>query len=173
MHNATLSIRIHASECGRSLNHDWHFAKEQYIEVELSEAQWATFVSSVGVGAGVPCTLRQRIGQRVPYLPDPTPRTEQFSGELSERLANILKRCDDLIAGAKTKAQQSELQMLKQELQKNLPFVAGSFDSHMEKTVEAAKSEVHGYMTGAIQRAGLDALGSTLPLQLAHRPEGE
>lgn len=165
-HHASLTICIHESELCRGLSHDWHHQRREYIEVELSEAQWATFVSSVGMGGGVPCTLRQRNGEQIARLPAPQSRSDQFSAEIAEDMARILKRCDDLAAGAKNRAQLQEINQLRQDLAQNLPFVADSFAKHMESTVESAKSEVHGYMTGAIQRAGLDALSATPPLLL-------
>ena len=165
-HHASLTIRIHESELCRGLSHDWRHQKREYIEVELSEAQWAAFVSSVGMGGGVPCTLRHFNGENIAGLPAPRPRSDQFSAEIVEDMARILKRCDDLAAGAKNKAQLSEINQLRQELEQNLPFVAKSFAKQMEATVEAAKSEVHGYMTGAIHRAGLDVLGAQMPLAI-------
>ena len=41
-----IALRIHKSEMIRDLSHDWHHEREQYIEVAMSEAQWATLVSS-------------------------------------------------------------------------------------------------------------------------------
>jgi hypothetical protein len=57
-----------------------------------------------------------------------------------------------------------------QPLKSALPFVAGQFPEHMENTVEAAKAEMHGHMTNAIQRAGLDAIAcGALPFKLSIR----
>src|SRR3954470_19367469 len=56
-HSNFITIRVHASEQHRSLSHDWHYARDMLCEVALSEAQWATFVSSLNAGMGVPCTL--------------------------------------------------------------------------------------------------------------------
>jgi hypothetical protein len=58
--------------------------------------------------------------------------------------------------------------MAKQEIQSNMPFVEKQFAEHVENTVESAKQEIHGYMVGQLQRAGLTALAGNgnLPLQL-------
>lgn len=165
-HGAFISVRIHASELHRGLNRDWFHAGETYIEIALSEAQWATFVSSQGVGAGVPCTIRSRNRKPVPGLPMPRTRHDQFEGELLDDLSAIIRKCDDLMDGAKTKKQRDEIALLKQDLEKKLPFVAKQFSRHMEKTTEAAKAEVHGYMMGAIQRAGLAAIGASPPFEM-------
>ena len=47
------------------------------------------------------------------------------------------------------------------ELSSNLPFVADSFDEHVEEKIEKAKQEVHGYMNGVLTRAGDRAVNCT------------
>lgn len=43
---------------------------------------------------------------------------------------------------------------------------------HLEDVEERAKAEIHRYMTGVVQRAGLEALTSgELPLLLDHKDE--
>lgn len=170
-HNHYMTISIRRSELHRGLNRDWHFGREEIIEVALTESQWATFVSSSNMGSGVPCTLQRLDGKMVPGLPDPEKRTDQFSVEMRKSMQNVLDRLDALIAGAKTKAQKHEMEMLRQQIVSNLPFVASQFEKHMEDTVEDAKQEVHGYMTGLLQRAGLQALSGDLPLVIEHKKE--
>lgn len=171
-HNHYMTLSISRSELHRSLSRDWHFAREEIIEVAMTESQWATFVSSLNVGGGVPCTIQHIDRKPVPQLPDPVARTDQFTVEMRKSMQNVIDRVDALIAGAKTKAQKHELQMLRQQIMSNLPFVASQFEEHMETTVEAAKQEVHGYMTGLMHRAGLEALSGNLPLQIEHKEEG-
>lgn len=174
-HNAYMTITIRRSELHRGLNRDWHFGREEYIEVALSESQWATFVSAPNVGEGVPCTLQYRNGKAIPGLPSPESRVDQFSDEIQEQLQNCLKTLDAGIAAVQevglSKVKQDKLagifKGVRQEIMSNLPFVASQFSTHMEETVEKAKQEVHGYMLSAIQRAGLEAIsGGTLPLQI-------
>ena len=56
-HQNYVTISIHASELHRSLSRDWAFSRREYIEVAMSESQWAAFVSSMNVGCGIQCTL--------------------------------------------------------------------------------------------------------------------
>lgn len=173
-HNAYMVIRIAHSELQRDLAHDWPGERGTFVEVALSEAQWATFVSSPNMGSGVQCTLKSLQGEVIPGLPDPTSRAEQFAGEASVRLEKATQRIDDAIAAidnlglpkGKGETLKSELRMARQELSSNLPFVAKSFEEHTERVTEAAKAEVHGYMTGVMMRAGLSALTADLPLSL-------
>lgn len=175
LHNAYMTITIRRSELNRGLSRDWYFAGEELIEVALSEAQWATFLSSPNVGSGVPCTIDHINRVVIPGLPDPIDRSKQFAGELD----GTLKECTDAIEAmlekmtemglpkGKTAELKGMLAKVHQELTCNLPFVGKQFGEHVEDTVEKAKQEVHGYMLGVIQRTGIAALqGMPLPLQI-------
>lgn len=69
VHYAAIRIRIHTSTQYRSLAHDRYHERENLVEVELSEAQWAHFISSLNMGSGSPCTLTSLGGKMVPGLP--------------------------------------------------------------------------------------------------------
>jgi hypothetical protein len=177
-HNAFMTIRISRSELRRDLNRDWHFSREKIIEVALSEAQWATFVSSPNVGSGVPCTIQALHMRTVPGIPEPQSRVDQFSDETKAALAECLVKLDSALAEvgslglSKVKAARvtEHLQRVRRNLSSTIPFVAKQFSEHMEETVEKAKVEIHGYMTGVLNRAGLDAIANgTLPLQIENK----
>lgn len=178
-HNAFMTIRIARSELHRSLNRDWHFARDEIIEVAMSESQWATFVSSPNMGGGVPCTIQRLQGEMIAGLPAPESRTDQFAREIKEDLAGCIANVDAALAElaqlglskAKAEKMKNALEATRRELIANLPFTAQQFDEHMEDTVERAKQEVHGHMNGVIQRAGLAALSGGLPLQIEHRED--
>jgi hypothetical protein len=174
-HNAYMTITIRRSNLRRSLSRDWHSGREELIEVALSEAQWATFVSAPNVGEGVPCTLQHVQGKMVPGIPVPQVRSDQFASDMDEsldavasRIQAVLDRIDSMgLSKKKAEELRMELSVAKSHLKANVAFVAKSFDEHMEETVEKAKAEVHGYMTGVLVRAGLDALpGAQMPLQI-------
>mgnify|MGYP001199961301 CR=1 FL=1 len=174
-HNAFITISISRSEMRRSLSYDWHHATDEIIEVELSEAQWATFVSALNVGQGVPCTIRRVEKQLMPELPPPPSRIDQFEQELKEKVQHSFDQLDIAIRElnemglpkGKAGRIRHRLEHVRMQLRDNLPFIAKSFSEHMETTVEKAKAEVHGYMSQVLQRAGLDALtNGKLPLQI-------
>lgn len=179
-HNAFMTIRIARSELHRNLSRDWHFAKEEIIEVALSEAQWATFVSAPNIGSGVPCTILHEGRVMTPGLPPPPSRAAQAQKEVRETLADSIRELDELdamidtmgLSQKKANELKSKVRAARQELSSNHKFVAESFDEHMEETVEKAKVEIHGYMTSVIQRASIAALSgpeTPLPLQLEAR----
>jgi hypothetical protein len=115
----------------------------------------------------------------MPELPPPQARHDQFSDELKAKLKGdieaLKQQYQEIVSlglpKAKTEKLRDALAKAIQNLEANLPFTVESFDNHMETSVEKAKQEVHGYMTGVIQRAGLDALAAPAPLQLTGQVE--
>lgn len=179
-HQHFVRIRIAPSELHRSLSNDNHYAgMRPHIEVDLSEAQWATFVSSLNVGMGTPCTVTQLGEKALPGLPDPVDRREQFSEEARMRMARAAKRLDELeadlaasgLSQKKVKELADKIRAARHDIGSNLKFVADQFDEHMERTVESAKVEVNAYATNLVQRAGLEALAGRAgaPVELSYR----
>lgn len=166
-HNTSIVIRIARSELRRELSRDWHFARESLIEVALSEAQWATFVSSVNVGDGVPCTIERLGGKLVPGIPH-RDEAHSYKTEADQAMQASLKALEELkteleanTAGL-SKAKQAPLiakvDRSIRELKSHMPFIAESFSEHMEKRVEKAKVEINSFATAMVQRAGLEAI---------------
>ena len=183
LHHNYIEIRIVHSELKRNLNRDWHFGRDEIVSVKLSEAQWAAFVSAMNVGSGIPCTLDHVQMKRLPGLPPPTRRTDQFNAELKkdmgEGVAHLKRALAEIDAMGLSKPKADKLKdpinASLRALTGSLPFVAKSFSEHMETEVEKAKTEIHGYMTSVVHRAGMDAItGGHLPLQIeAKRSDAE
>lgn len=182
-HNHYVTIAISRSQLKRSLSRDWYFERDELIGVALSEAQWATFVSSMNQGSGVPCTLQHANRERVPQLPQAEKLKSKFDGELKERLgiveAELAKLREQIMAsplsGKKKDALISTLEGAKRNLTPNLKFVSDQFGEHMENTIEKAKIEVEAYVNSAVVRAGVAALNGEQVLSLGDgkRAEGE
>lgn len=176
-HNAFVTIRISHSEMRRDLSRDWHHATNGIIEVALSEAQWATFVSSLNHGSGPCCTIEHLKGQTIPGLPDPPSRVNQFSKEIEAAAEKCIAKVNEAVAEleemkipkGKTGKIRAAFESVLRALKDSMPFVAKQFDRHAETTVEKAKQEIHGYMQSVVQRAGLAALQGELPLNIEHK----
>jgi hypothetical protein len=175
-HNGFIQITIHRSHLQRDLSHDWHFETDELIEVYLSEAQWATFVSTLNYGQGTPCTINRLMKQDIPGIAAPRNSVDEFKEELTEKLAGIMADVDATIAGIKAEAGSlskkrvdamlAHMERVKRELNANLPWVAKVFGKHMETTVEKAKVEIEAYVTGTIARAGIAAIAGQAPIAL-------
>lgn len=180
VHHNFVSLRVHTAEHNRNLSHDWVFPRECVLELNMSEAQWATFVSSFNT-QGVPCTLRYVRGDddTRPSLPDPDLRRE-FSDEVLRTMNDSIDRLhalqDKVRNSTMGKGLQKEIStaimMAIQEIESNVPFIKESFDKHVETSVEKAKVEVNAYMTNQIMRAGLEKLGADQDL-LEYRPDAK
>ena len=173
-HHNCISIEISTSELQRGLSYDRYFPRQTKIKIALSEAQWATFVSSVGQGGGVPCTIQRDERGMIPGLPPPKARTDQFAGELRQKMEHALTEAKEMRAmiagmGLSQKKQGeliSKLSSIERSIDGNATFVAEQFDEHMENTIEAAKVEIRGYHAGLVQQAGMAALASQGPIML-------
>ncbi|UIS25281.1 hypothetical protein [Erythrobacter phage vB_EliS-L02] len=174
IHNNHIVLTIAGSELHRNLSRDWHFERGKKIEIAMSEAQWATLVSSLNMGGGVPCTIEWH-GEPIPRLPLPKNRADQFSKEMQEDFADAIKALDTLleeIDGLKVSQKKKDeikgrAQRAKASITSSAPFVAEQFGEHMENVVEAAKVEVHGYTQNLLTRAGIASIaGENDPLQL-------
>jgi len=176
-HDGFITITIKTSELNRDLSRDWHHEREQLIQLSLSEAQWATFVSSLNNGSGVPCTLEWIAGKgRLPSLPNPESRADQFGKEFQKDFDQALEALDDLetalLASGLSKKKIDDLvgraRKAKAKINSSAPFVVDQFGAHMETQTERAKVEIHGYLQNLIQRAGVAALaGPSDPVTLS------
>jgi len=91
VHQGFVTITISTSQLQRTLAREWYFGKSEVIEVALSEAQWATFVSSMNMGSGVPCTIERQAGVGlIPGLPPPAP-TQNFKADVHKAAAEALE----------------------------------------------------------------------------------
>lgn len=158
-HQHCIALRIKRASRRRDLSSDWIHGEEQVAEVWMSEAQWASFVSSINMGDGVPCTLRWTEGTgSIPLPDDPENRTALHADEILETLEDAVKHLRELQATNLTKAQRGLVSKAIQEICSNVNFVAKSFDEVMEERVQKARAEVDAYMTRLAMRVGLDNL---------------
>lgn len=165
-HNNFVTIEVKRSELHRDLSRDWHFPREELIQINMSESQWATFVSSFGMGSGVPCTLTWLPGEGyVPGIPT-FERKEVFKREMEEASQEAIDGIKKLIAAVGetglSKKKQEELvsgaNRALRALTSSMPFVHDQFNEHVEVTVERGMQEIHGYLNAAVTRAGLKTL---------------
>lgn len=163
-HQHFLRVRVSPSALHRTLARDWHFASNKsVVEFDMSESQWARFVSSLGIGSGVPCTLRYVGGEMIPEPPPPTPKGDLFKAEMTDRLDDAVVALRELrervAAGKGGKDALRLIDRAVQQITNNTGFVAKQFGEHMEEAVDRAREEVHAYAMTTFARLGLDPAG--------------
>lgn len=172
-HHSYITVSIRRSELHRRLSEDRPYAREELIEVAMSEAQWATFVSSLNVGLGTQCTLERHNGAMVPGLPDPASRSDQFARELRQKqdtAVQALNGLRDAIAacGLSQKKASSLAAMVDaavRNITSNSAFVAEQFGEHMEHVKEDARAELHAYALGVMNTVNVARIeAGTTPL---------
>ena len=173
-HQHFVVIQISRSELHRGLSRDWPFARNEIIEVALSEAQWAAFVSTLNTGGGIQCTLQHVQGDKLPDIAAPERRHEQFKMEAAEKLKGALealRAAREALAGVASSERQKarvreKIETAERAMTDGFPWVAKQFSEHMEKVTEKARIEVSAYVEATVRRAGLKELGAAPPIEL-------
>lgn len=169
-HQHYMTVSIHRAYRRRSLSNDWVFGEGvELLEVAMSEAQWAKFVSSAGMGGGTPCTLQRLGGSLVQECPQQAD-LHRFHDDVQNRmdkaasgLTKAVEKAEALLASkSATKAEREallgEIRKVKNQLTDGLPFVAKQLQERMEHIVTEGKVEIEAYVQKTIQQAGLQHL---------------
>jgi hypothetical protein len=157
-HGHTVVIRLSTAVRKRDLHQDRHYADKVMFEVEMSEAQWASFVSTMNSGDGVPCTTRLTPGHRdVPAVPF-EPRLQESiaeTGDAAHKAFAAIQRAMNTYAEHKTAGNLRTLQSAIRNAAPNVEFAAGSLTEHAENVVQKARADIEAM---AIQQAELRGL---------------
>ncbi len=177
-HNETISLSIHEAERIRDLNHDWVHPGRELVEIEMSLAQWGSLVSSIGIGSGVPVTLRRTEAERfvpeIPYEPRIAVSLAETRGSVDKLLKSIRDAFDELdeaIEGKKGVRAVREAKRLLAAAIANAPtnaaFSVKSLARAAETLASQAKSDIEAHVLAAAQLTGLQA-----PLLVPELEEG-
>lgn len=176
-HHNTVGVTIHGAHVNRDLNRDWQHADNVICELEFSEAQWASFVSSMGQGGGTPCTLRYRPAEGYTLDDVPgigaEPLRQTFSKEIEASAKEAVETAQQAIAALTALVKSSgpisktDLKQLVRDLERsfgnfpsNMGFIQDQFVKAMETTIESGKAEIEGFVRNTLVRAGMEALAN-------------
>jgi hypothetical protein len=164
-HGHTVRLTISRASRKRDLHTDWNHPGQELIEVEMSEAQWASFVSSMNT-TGVPCTLRRTENEHdVPGLAY-APRLAQSMQEVKDAAAKTFGRIREARdayeqaiadkAGAKViKEARSKLHYAIENAGSNLTFASKMLVEHTENVVQRARADIEAQVYQHAARLGL------------------
>lgn len=159
-------IRVSTGHVDRSLSNYWHRSDAELVEVDLSEAQWGTFTSSLNVGDGHPCTLRRVLGVDLPRVVGRRHEREVVEEEFRKMTAAVVEKVDAQRALAeKALAHKSvpkavresvlaTFEAFRRYLTDSLPFVVDQFGEAAERTTQEAMSELAARVTTMAQQFG-------------------
>ena len=168
-HYSTIRLSISKGKWIHGLQHDRYFGmNKDFVEIEMSAAQFAEAITSLNMGSGTPCTIRYVGGERVPNPPDYATEAEHVRnnfketlGKYTERAHEERKRIEKLTSKLSAKAQEEiriALDVMEQQLASNVPFVVDQFQEATTRVTTAAKAEVEAFVTHAVRAAGLQAI---------------
>lgn len=180
-HQHYITLRIMSATFSRDLHEDRHFATGRlpYVEVAMSEAQWAHAISSLNMGGGTPCTITRRWAhmegfERVAPPPRHVATRSEFDDELKEQVREALalveeamKTVADMMAGkAPNKGQLKELRdklrTAHQQGGVNLEFTLQQFERAMDRATQSAKADIEAAHLSGVREIALAAIQQEL-----------
>lgn len=173
-HRQTIRVTIERASRKRDLNSDWiHGEGRDLIEVEMSEAQWASFVSSMNT-SGVPCTLRRTESEvwvdEFPYAPrlqhsmdEVRGVAQRFFAEAREALAEYEEAVTTKAGARVVREKLRKLHSALENSQSNVTFAAKSLNEHTENVVTKARADIEAMVTRQATALGLEAGAVELP----------
>lgn len=174
-HGHTVRVTLHTASRRRDLKQDWIHDTGHLFEVEMSEAQWASFVSTMNVGSGVPCTIRSTpTDYEVPGL--------RYAPRLAESMEEVHAAADEAFAeigaamaayeaalkegGAKARREAlSDLQARIRNATPNVDYAGKRLAEHAENVVQKARADIEAIVTYKAAQLGLTA-GDVGPAEL-------
>ena len=179
-HTSLLHIKIMKSSLTRSLSNDWFGQDEVIADFEMSHAQFARFITSVGDGDGTPITLRQtQLEANIPRIDKIETKHETHKKEIKDSavksLAIMQQKVNELgsmingdkaISKKQLKEVHTRLQLAVDGLPNNLEFAVDQVQEELEKATSDAKIEVEAFINLTATRLGLEHINQLGELQL-------
>lgn len=180
-HQSFIALRISGASVRRDLAQDWISPDATpIIEVSMSHAQFAEAITTFNNGRGTPVTIKRIPGDwQIPDPPhrgtDETRAREDFAdflGETAEQLRVAVAEAKAIVDSGKPLNKSQSKALLEAATRVgtyfagNADFVLRRFQEAMDRTVQHSKAEVDAFISGAVTRAGLDALAGAAPRPL-------
>ncbi len=161
-HQNFVSLTIGEAKQERSLNQTWNFGGRELVTVDMSEHQFAQFITSMNTRSGSSCTIRrfngigrenppQDLNNRQSFEPEIKAETEKVASLLDNGISALAALAKQRKAGKKElSAALDAINAVKSQLVSTLPFIMKQFAKHMEELTNRAKSDLsaHAVMLG-------------------------
>lgn len=180
-HQHFIGIAISRAKRYRSLSNDrMHGELRSVVEIFMSEAQFAHFITSATDGGGTPCTIHCVTST---YMPEPPggDEIEAFHEDVEKsavKAVSIFQKAIDKSFELvnKGKAGKKELHELwnlllasKRSIEDSMPFIVKQMRERMGQVAADAHTEIEAYMQRAVTALGMKALGADMPVKLLDR----
>jgi len=165
-HQHYVSVKIGHATRNRHLNRDWIRKDKEIIELIMSEAQWASFVSSMNSGDGVPATIRWHGREEIPGI-EHEPRMQESMDEVRGAGTKALAQIKEAFAAVEEKPNKGNLRHLKAMIDNapaNMVFAAESLTEHTENVVQKARADIEAMVRSHAEHIGIEPGDISLPL---------
>ncbi len=168
-HQHYVMVRLSRGSRKRELHHDYLLARQEIIEIAMSEAQWASFVSTMNTGNGVPCTIiHEGNDWDVPGMPY-EPRLQESMDEVRAAADHAAEEVSEAFAAYEEKKTVANLRTLKYAIANmpaNIEYAGTTLNEHAENVVQKARADIEAMVVAKAQQMGLEAgdLGITAQL---------
>lgn len=166
LHGHTVRVRLMVATRRRDLSHDWIHGEKQIIEVEMSEAQWASFVSSMNCGDGVPCTIRYRDGAPIPgfeldprlgiTMAETKASAEKAFGGIKEAMAAYEQALKDKVPAKERNQAMRNLHFAIENATPNVTYAGDQLVKQAEDVVQKMRSDVEAFVVSKARQLGMD-----------------
>ncbi|ROR75988.1 hypothetical protein SAMN06295974_3867 [Plantibacter flavus] len=181
LHQESVTLTISTASRHRRLGGDSTFPRTSLVEVEMSLAQWGALVSSVGIGTGVPVTIRRTettpFVARLRYAPRIQASLDEVSGTVSnllERARETLAQLEEAIEGKRgVRAIRDALRTHSSSIEaapSNAEFAVKSMKRAAETITGQARADIEAQILAASQATGL---GASVALPGIDMPHGQ
>lgn len=158
IHHHYVVVRLRRATRKRNLGHDWKHGDEHIVEIAMSEAQWASFVSTMNVGDGVPCTI-ERIGAEdipgVEYEPRLAVSMDEVDNAAHKSMEEI-QAAFDAYEEHKTKTNRDKLKYAIKNAPANMGYAAKTLSEHGENVVQRARADIEAMVVSKAEQLGIE-----------------
>lgn len=160
-HRHYIVVTVARASRRRDLNHDFKFGRKQIFSFAMSEAQWASFVSSMGVGGGVPATLEFDASADHPIVPGMpySPRLQVSMDEVhgaAEKAEAKVKEAFERYKAKRSAANLRDLEIAIGHMTPNVDYVTKTLIEHAENVVTRARADIEAHVLAKATQLGIE-----------------
>lgn len=177
-HDGFIKLTVKRGYVSSDLGRDWYHAREQLIEISLSEAQWVGLVSRMNIGEGVPCTINWT--EKDGYMPNIS-AVEKAAEKLNKDIEQVIRDNErdaaEAIAALREVLKKlpkkdyadalGRVERINEQGARNRLFHAKQLNEMSEKLVTEAKIEIDAMLDGAVNKFGLESIQQLSQLMAA------
>lgn len=161
-HSSFMELTFRQAKRDRDAYRDWitDTSGPGLLRVQMSEAQWASFVSSINTN-GVPCTVistekTPRVAE-VPHEPR-LKHSQDAVRDAADRAFRKIKEARDTYEAKKNAANLRDLHSAIENAAENVAYAASTLTEHAENVVQRARADIEAVVAQHSTALGVEKL---------------